>query len=43
MRQHERATMEDKHIELTVQGFHRGTEPPRVRHLLMVNLRDMKP
>jgi hypothetical protein len=43
LRQHERATMEDQRIERSVQNFHRGTEPPRVRHLLMVNLRDMKP
>lgn len=43
LRQHERATMEDQRTELAVQSFHRGAEPPRVRHLLMVNLRDLKP
>jgi MFS family permease len=43
LRQHERATMEDQRIESAVQSFHRGPEVPRVRHLLMVNLRDMKP
>lgn len=43
LRQHERATKEDHRIELAVQKFHRGPEPPRVKHLLMVNLRDQKP
>lgn len=43
LRQHERATMEDQRIELAVQSFHKGSEPPRVKHLLMVNLRDVKP
>ncbi|MDB6006097.1 MAG: arabinose efflux permease family protein [Prosthecobacter sp.] len=43
LRQHERATVEDQRIELAVQSFHRGTEPPHVKHLLMVNLRDVKP
>jgi MFS family permease len=39
MRQHERATVEDQRIEEAVQSFHRGAEPPIVKHLLMVNLR----
>lgn len=39
MRQHERATVEDQHIEEAVLSFHRGKEPPIVKHLLMVNLR----
>jgi len=39
MRQHERATVEDQRIELAVQAYHQGPEVPRVRHLLMVNLR----
>ncbi|MFC5455191.1 MFS transporter [Prosthecobacter fluviatilis] len=43
LRQHERATMEDQRIEQAVQSFHKGPEAPRVRHLLMVNLRDVKP
>jgi hypothetical protein len=42
LRQHERATKEDHRIELAVEKFHRGAEPPRVKHLLMVNLRDQK-
>jgi MFS family permease len=42
LRQHERATVEDQRIERAVQNFHRGAEPPRVKHLLMVNLRDQK-
>lgn len=40
MRQHERATVEDQRIEEAVQKFHRAPEPPRVKHLLMVNLRE---
>lgn len=43
LRQHERATMEDQRIELAVQAFHKLPEPPKVSHLLMVNLRDLKP
>lgn len=43
LRQHERATVEDQRIELAVQSFHRRPEPPLVKHLLMVNLRDQKP
>lgn len=41
-RQHERATMEDKRVEEVVLAFHRGAEPPAVRHFLMRNLREMK-
>jgi MFS family permease len=41
-RQHERATMEDRRIEERVHAFHRGSEPPKIRHLLMVNLRGQK-
>jgi hypothetical protein len=40
MRQHTRATIEDQRIEEAVVAFHRGPEPPRVRHFLMTNLRD---
>jgi hypothetical protein len=40
LRQHTRATVEDRRIEEAVLAFHRGPEPPRVRHLLMINLRD---
>lgn len=42
LRQHERVTMDDKIIEHNVQALHEGSEPPRVRHLLMMNLRDQK-
>jgi len=40
LRQHTRATVEDRRIEEAAIAFHRGPEPPRVRHLLMINLRD---
>lgn len=40
LRQHQRATKEDHRVELAVQQFHRGPHPPRVKHLLMVNLRE---
>lgn len=40
LRQHTRATVEDQRIEQAALAFHRGPEPPRVRHLLMINLRD---
>lgn len=42
MRQHARATMEDQRVEQAVIDFHQGSEPPKVRHLLMINLRDRK-
>lgn len=38
LRQHQRATVEDRRIEDAVVALHRGDEPPRVRHLLMVEL-----
>ena len=34
LRHHRRSTVEDRAIELTAAGFHRGAEPPRVRHLV---------
>ncbi len=40
LRQHQRATIEDQRIDQAVNAFHRGAEPPRVRHYLMTNLRD---
>jgi MFS family permease len=40
LRQHDRATIEDQRIEQAVIDFHRGPEPPRIRHFLMINLRD---
>ncbi len=42
LRQHERATIEDQRIEQAVIAFHRGLEAPRIRHLLLINLRDQK-
>lgn len=41
-RQHERGTMEDRRVEEIVLAFHVLEEPPRVRHLLMVNLRERR-
>lgn len=43
LRQHERATKDDQRIEEAVLKFHRSPERPRVKHLLMVNLRDPLP
>jgi len=40
LRQHERATIEDRGIEQAVLAFHRHVEPPVVHHLLMTNLRE---
>lgn len=40
LRQHTRATVEDQRIEQAAIAFHQGPERPRVRHLLMINLRD---
>jgi hypothetical protein len=40
LRQHQRATLDDQRIEAAVQAFHVGPEPVRIRHLLMVNLRE---
>lgn len=42
LRQHERATVEDQRIEQAVIAFHRGPEPPVIRHLLMTNLREKR-
>lgn len=42
LRQHERATVEDQRIEQAVVAFHRGPEPPVIRHLLMTNLREKR-
>ncbi|MES2920786.1 MAG: MFS transporter [Verrucomicrobiota bacterium] len=42
LRQHERATVEDQRVEQAVLAFHRGPEPPVVRHLLMTNLREKR-
>ena len=39
LRQHQRTTVEDQRLEQAVLAFHRGSEPPPVRHLLMTNLR----
>lgn len=42
LRQHDRATVEDQRIEQAVMAFHRGPEPPVVRHFLMTNLREKR-
>jgi MFS family permease len=42
LRQHERATVEDQRIEQAVVAYHRGPEPPVIRHLLMTNLREKR-
>jgi hypothetical protein len=42
LRQHDRVTMDDRIVEAAVLAFHLGPEPPKVRHLLMMNLRDSK-
>lgn len=42
LRQHERATVEDQRIEQAVLAFHRGPEPPVIRHLMMTNLREKR-
>ena len=34
--------MEDRRIEEEVLAFHTGPEPPLVKHLLMVNLRERR-
>jgi hypothetical protein len=34
LRQHERVTVSDREVQERVSAFHRGPEPPRVRHLL---------
>lgn len=39
LRQHQRVTMEDRRVEERVNAFHLPSEPPVVRHYLMVNLR----
>ena len=42
LRQHERATIDDQRVEQAVLAFHRWSEPPVVRHLLMTNLREKR-
>jgi MFS family permease len=34
LRQHARTTVADREVDARVRAFHRGSEPPRVRHLL---------
>lgn len=34
LRHHHRATVADREVERRVRAFHRGAEPPRIRHLL---------
>ena len=42
LRQHERATVEDHRVEQAVLAFHHRPEPPRMRHLLLLNLREKR-
>jgi predicted Fe-S protein YdhL (DUF1289 family) len=34
LRQHRRITKQDEQLQALVNSFHRGTHPPKVRHLL---------
>jgi hypothetical protein len=34
LRQHERVTVEDRHVQEQVRALHRGGGPPRVTHLV---------
>ncbi len=43
LRQQTRATVEDERIERAVRAFHRNPHPPRIRHMLMTNLRERPP
>jgi MFS family permease len=40
--QHERATVEDQGVEQAVLAFHLSLTPPKVSHLLMMNLREKR-
>jgi hypothetical protein len=41
LRQHDRATFEDKRIEESVIAFHQGIDPPRVNHFLMADVSEI--
>jgi MFS family permease len=41
LRQHDRATFEDKRIEESVIAFHQGIDPPRVNHFLMTDVSEI--
>jgi MFS family permease len=43
LRQHRRSTVEDRAVELRAASFHRGAEPPRVRHLVQRHGPSMPP
>jgi len=36
LRQHQRVTEEDADLQAKVTAYHEGSEPPKVRHLLVV-------
>jgi MFS family permease len=42
LRQHDRATLEDKRIEEAVIAFHQGMNPPQVNHFLMTNVKEIR-
>jgi hypothetical protein len=42
LRQHDRATLTDKRVQNAVIAFHRGLEPPRVSHLLIHEVNDLR-
>lgn len=41
LRQHEHATEDDRRIEEAVLAFHTGSEPPKITHHLMKNVREV--
>ena len=43
LRQHQRVTVSDAALQAKVHAFHRGAEPPRVRHLLAASPDDAAP
>jgi hypothetical protein len=42
LRQHDRATFEDKRVEEAVIAYHQGTQPPREGHFLMSDVSTMR-
>lgn len=42
LRQHDRATLEDKRFEEAVIAYHRGTNEPRISHFLMSDISDTR-
>jgi len=43
LRQHDRATLEDKRFEDAVIAYHRGAEEPRINHFLMNDVSTVRP